>query len=152
MTARQQIKRHEGLRLKPYADTVGKLTIGYGHNLSGNGISQKVAEKVFREDYLVAEADARLTCGNSLWGELNRPRRAVLVNMAFNLGLPRLKRFKRMIRALEFSVGCRAAGRSAYYALAAKEMLDSKWSREDVPTRSFELAEQMRTGRWAKVA
>ena len=141
MTARQQIKRHEGLRLEPYADTAGKLTIGFGHNLSANGISWRVAEQVFREDYLVAEADARLTFDKSLWDELNRPRRGVLVNMAFNLGWVRLKHFKRMIRAIEL----------ADYALAAKEMLDSKWARQ-VGNRAAELAEQMRTGRWAKAA
>lgn len=141
MTARQQLKRHEGLRLLPYADTVGKVTIGYGHNLSDNGISQQVAEQVFREDYLAAEEDARTAFSKAYFhGRINRPRHAVLVNMAFNLGLPRLKRFKRMIRALKLGK----------YAAAAREMLDSRWARQ-VGHRAVELAEQMRTGRWTQV-
>jgi lysozyme len=144
MTARQQIKRHEGLRLKPYADTVGKLTIGYGHNLSDNGISQKVADKVFWEDYLVAETDARSMFPKSVWDgwdRLNYPRKAVLVNMAFNLGRVRLKRFRRLIQAIK----------NRDYAWAGHEMIQSKWARQ-VPNRAAELAKQMVTGRWTKRA
>jgi lysozyme len=39
----EQLKRDEGLRLKPYVDTVGKVTIGYGTNLT-DGIDQGEAE------------------------------------------------------------------------------------------------------------
>ena len=138
MTASQQIMRHEGLRLMPYSDTEGHLTVGYGH-LVANGISEAVADKLLREDILLAEADARSLLGKS-YRLLNRPRQAVLVNMAFNLGLPRLKRFRRMIQEIELGA----------YASAAREMLDSKWAQQ-VGGRAVELAEQMRTGQWARL-
>ena len=35
--------RDEGLRLRPYADTVGKTTIGVGRNLTDVGISHDEA-------------------------------------------------------------------------------------------------------------
>ena len=44
------IKRHEGLRLKPYLCTAGKLTIGYGRNLETNGISGDEAEYLLKND------------------------------------------------------------------------------------------------------
>ena len=44
------LKRHEGLRLKPYQDTIGKLTIGYGRNLDDRGISKEEAEYLLRND------------------------------------------------------------------------------------------------------
>ena len=106
-----------------------------------------VAEKVFREDYLVAEADAAYLVGgindvfSDVYDLLNPARRAVLVNMAFNLGRARLRSFRHMLRAV----------RRREYSRAAHEMLDSKWARQ-VGNRATELAEQMRTGRWAKAA
>jgi GH24 family phage-related lysozyme (muramidase) len=33
MALREQLKREEGLRLKPYKDTLGHWTIGYGHKM-----------------------------------------------------------------------------------------------------------------------
>lgn len=119
----------------PYSDTEGHLTVGYGH-LIENGISEAVADKLLREDILLAEADAQSLLGKS-YRLLNRPRQAVLVNMAFNLGLPRLKQFKHMIQEIELGE----------YASAAREMLDSKWAKQ-VGDRAIELAKQMRTGRW----
>ena len=59
----------------------------------------------------------------------------VLLDMAFNVGLPRLRGFKRMWAALE--------GRD--YSEAAKEMLDSKWARQ-VKTRAYTLARMMESG------
>ena len=138
MTALQQIMRHEGFRSKPYVDTVGKLTIGYGRNLGDTGISKKEANYLLRKDYQTAKADARSVFGNA-FDVLNRPRQAVIVNMAFNLGLSRLKRFKRMLRAI----------RRGNYVVAAVEMLDSRWAKQ-VGDRATELAKQMRTGRWGK--
>ena len=46
----EQLKKHEGLVLKPYKCPVGKLTIGYGHNLEDNGLSQSVCEYILIED------------------------------------------------------------------------------------------------------
>lgn len=131
--AKDSIRIHEGLRLKPYVDTVGKLTIGYGHNLDDNGISQAVADMILDEDAVVALNAATYAVPN--FNELNETRQLALIDMGHNLGLPKLALFKKMIAALE----------QHDYEQAALEMLDSKWASQ-VGNRANVLAERMRTG------
>ncbi len=52
---REQLLRHEGLRLKPYRCTTGKLTIGIGRNLDDCGISQKEAYAMLERDIVDCE-------------------------------------------------------------------------------------------------
>ena len=125
--------RHEGLRLKPYRDTVGKLTIGVGRNLDDVGITRDEARFLLEND--IARADVELR-RSFLWFPVrNRVRNAVLINMVFNLGISRFKRFKKLIAAID----------SSDWDLAAKEMLDSKWAHQ-VGRRARELAKMMREG------
>ena len=78
----RMIKEHEGLRLQPYLDTVGKMTVGYGHNLDDRGISLAVAELMLKEDYEEAEKQAQ----NLVWfDELTNVRQDVVIMMIFNL-------------------------------------------------------------------
>lgn len=130
----QLIAKHEGLRLKPYTDTVGKLTIGYGRNLDEVGISEKEAEVMLKSDVEKAYNEAR---DFDWFKDLNGPRRAVIVNMIFNLGLTRFRKFKNTIIFLE----------KGLYRAASKEMLDSKWAKQ-VGNRALELSELMLHGEW----
>ncbi len=128
------IKEHEGLRLKPYRDTVGKLTIGYGRNLEDVGLSPEEAEVLLRNDLLRCEAELREALGGT-YEALSPVRKAVLLDMIYNLGKPRFLGFKRMIAALKAGDFSRAAG----------EMLDSRWAAQ-VGRRAQFLAEKMREG------
>ena len=132
----EQIKRHEGLRLHPYRCSAGRLTIGYGRNLDETGIRQEEAEQLLLHDLHAAQA--RVAEALPWTTNLDEPRRAVLVQMAFNLGLDRLLGFSRML----------ANAKQNDWDGAADEMLDSRWHGQ-VGARARELAEQMRTGRWA---
>jgi lysozyme len=126
----RQLLRHEGLKLKPYRDTVGKLTIGIGRNLDDNGISESEALTMLRND--IAEVKSSLE--RFKWYErIDANRQDVIANMCFNMGLPTLLKFKRMIKALE----------DHNYNQAANEMLDSKWAQQ-VGNRAVELARIMR--------
>jgi lysozyme len=127
-----QLKRHEGLRLRPYRDTVGKLTIGYGRNLHDVGISQAEAEHLLQNDIDAVEQMLERVDG---YQSLSPVRQSVIANMCFNLGMTRLQGFRKMWSAI----------RRADYATAAKEMLLSKWASQ-VGGRSAELAEMMRSG------
>lgn len=129
----EQLKRHEGMRLKPYKCTAGKLTIGYGRNLEDKGISKHEAELMLSND--IHEVQDELTKRLPVYFKLNQARKDALANMGFNLGVTGLLKFKKMISALE----------SGDYNLAAAEMLDSRWASQ-VGQRSKELAEQIRTG------
>ena len=131
---RRDVMAAEGLRLKPYLDTVGKLTIGYGRNLDDVGISKLEAEVLLDHDIASAEIECRKTF---VWfPDLNDARQRVLVDMAFNMGLTKLLTFRRMLAAV--------AERD--YAGAAEQMLASKWAAQ-VKGRAVRLAQVMRDGR-----
>jgi lysozyme len=129
----RQLVQHEGLRLKPYTDTVGKLSIGVGRNLTDNGVSELEAEGMCIRD--MADVDADLDRNVAWWREMSEPRQMVFVDMCFNLGWPRFSQFRRMLAAAE----------DGDYATAADEMIDSRWARQ-VGTRADLLETMMRNG------
>lgn len=127
-----QLIRHEGLRLWPYTDTVGKLSIGVGRNLTDVGISREEAIELLNNDIDKAVAE----CATYPWfTTLDAVRQRVIVDMIFNLGARRFKSFKRLIAAM---------ARGDYEA-ASVCMLDSMWA-EQVGKRALRLAEMMRSG------
>lgn len=129
----KELERDEGLRLHPYRDTVGKLTIGIGRNLDDVGISEAEARFMLANDAARAERDARRALPS--FDDLSDARKRALVNMSFNLGLPRLLGFKNMLAAL-------AAGD---YERAAAEALDSVWARQ-VGDRAERIVTMIREG------
>jgi lysozyme len=124
---------HEGLRLKPYRCSTGKLTIGVGRNLEQNGITIEEAADLLVNDIDRVEDQAFHTFP---WiSRLDDNRKIVIYSMIFNLGIGGVRSFKRMIAAILL----------ADFSLASAEMLDSKWARQ-VKKRAVELAYTMRTG------
>lgn len=134
MTIQEQLRRDEGLKLKPYRDSVDKLTIGVGRNLTDCGISEAEANFLLRNDIANVIADLER---NGYQGDTEDPRYAVLINMGFNLGVPGLLAFKNFLSAY----------RAADYATASTEMLDSVWAKQ-VGDRAHRLSQQMLLGEW----
>ena len=128
------LKRDEGFRAKPYRDTEGKLTIGYGTLI----------------EYGISKEEAAMLLGHRL-GEflkelMGRPEHAIyeqlpfsvcrgVENMLYNLGVSRLCAFKDMWAALG----------AKDFDLAAREALDSKWASQ-VGTRAVRVAALIRAG------
>ena len=131
---KDMITEHEGKRLDMYQDSVGVWTVGVGHNMQDKGISEAVCDLMLEEDINEAIDDAETF---RWFDELTDPRRAVVVDMIFNLGLTRFSKFKKTVQFLE----------QGLYQSAAKEMLDSKWA-DQVGRRAIRLSEIMRTGEW----
>lgn len=132
---KQQLVRDEGERLKPYKDTVGKMTVGIGRNLDDVGISHNEAMVLLDND-VTRSASALFQAFP--WAEhLDDARQGVLLNMAFNIGLDGLRNFKQTLALVE----------GQKWDDAAKAMLQSKWATQ-VGKRADRLAEQMRTGVW----
>lgn len=140
----EQLKRHEGLKLRTYVCPEGKLTIGYGHNLTdnpvwglqrGDKISAKQAEDLLLRDVkiIARELDEKIPW----WRTFNEARQAVVLNMSFNMGVSGLMKFQKMLTALQHKD----------YDTASDEMIDSEWF-EQVGVRSAELVDQMRNGKW----
>lgn len=132
---KSQLKRHEGLSLKPYVDTTGHVSIGYGRNLDDRGISKGEAEVLLHNDMSLVEHEA--SNAFTWYDDLSDVRKCVVMNMVFNMGAPTVGKFKKMIQAIE----------EKRFDGAAQEMLDSKWA-EQVGNRAKELADMMFTDRW----
>ena len=128
-------KTFEGLRLKPYKCTAGKLTIGYGRNLEDVGISQAEADMMFERDFAIAESEVKRLCKefNIDCDSLIEQRFYVLTDMMFNLGYNRLSKFNKFLYALK----------TGSYTAAADEMLDSVWAKQ-VGNRATQLSALMR--------
>lgn len=133
----ERIKKEEGLKLKPYRCTSGKLTIGYGRNLEGKGISNLEAEVMFDRDLLDAEVDAKEFCGN-YWISLNEVRKAVIIEMSFVMGIVGLMKWKGLYRAIA----------KGDWMLAGESLRNSKWYRSEAVLRVEELIKMLETGRW----
>lgn len=98
--AKKMLLIDEGLRLKPYRCTAGKLTIGYGRNLDDVGISERIAEEMLNEDLEVAKKICQRIFG-SLFDTWSENRQLGWINLAFNLGRTRLLKFKNTLRAAQ---------------------------------------------------
>lgn len=131
----QLLIRHEGLRLKPYRCSAGRLTVGVGRNLEARGISEREAELLLEND--IDQCEMAATNEFDWFLELSDVRRDVILSMVFNLGMAGVKKFKKMIAAIE----------REDFSGAADEMMDSLWARQ-VGKRADELAFMMRNNRY----
>tara|TARA_Y100000004_G_scaffold24095_1_gene24310 strand:- start:592 stop:1086 length:495 start_codon:yes stop_codon:yes gene_type:complete len=148
-----QLILHEGLKLQVYQDHLGIDTIGVGRNLEDRGITDgelafmnMLKTEVYEQG--ITEAHARFLLANDIdivEKELSNAhpcisgigdvRIRVLLDMGFNLGVPRLNKFKNMWKAVH----------DRDFSLAAVEMLDSRWASQ-VGQRAVRLSEAMKTG------
>lgn len=127
----EQLVVDEGLRLRPYRCTAGKLTIGVGRNLDDRGITREEALVLLHND--IRESWGGL-CAALPWVlSAPEPVQEALLNMCFNLGLAGLLGFSRTLMLLQ-------AGR---WAEAADAMLASRWARQ-VGGRAERLAGMVR--------
>tara|TARA_R100001460_G_scaffold23984_1_gene48329 strand:- start:735 stop:1223 length:489 start_codon:yes stop_codon:yes gene_type:complete len=150
----EKLIQHEGLKLNVYKDTLGIDTIGIGRNLEDRGISKEELdvmdipniETVYQ--FGITEVDAVYLAENDVQiveeelvrahpcvDRLDAVRQLVLVDMAFNMGVPRLCKFKKMWAAIH----------EDDFSTASREMLDSRWAVQ-VKGRSHKLAHAMHHG------
>ena len=123
----------EGLRLTVYQCTAGKNTIGIGRNLDDVGISSAEATTLLNNDIDKVQAD--LNDRLAWWTGLSENRQNVLANMAFQLGVNGLLKFKNTLAFIK----------AGDYDKAADGMLKSLWARQ-TPIRAKRLAKEMRVG------
>lgn len=128
-----QLSIDEGRRNKIYKDTVGKLTVGVGRNISDRAFSDDEIDLMLSNDIAIVEKE--LDRKLPWWRQMNDARQNVLANMAFNMGVPTLESFVNTLKAMQ----------EARYADAAAGMLKSRWASQ-VGNRAVRLATVMRTG------
>ena len=142
------LKLQEGFRLKAYRCKAGYLTIGVGHNLDQWATAAEGAyferygageEQVYiwlAEDIKRAWEELEASFGEETWWRgLSAPRRMLLIAMSFNLGMPKLRAFKKMFAAIG----------DGDYDRAAEEMLSSRWALQ-TEAAARRLAQMMRSG------
>ena len=140
---REELKVDEGCINEIYLDHLGYHTFGIGHLITnedkvwgepvGTTISTKRVNECFKNDIEIdfKELDRSL----SWWRELPEDIQLVLANMCFNLGITRLKKFKKFLTALS----------EKNWELAATEMMDSRWATQ-VKQRAVRLQKRVIKG------
>ena len=131
------LKRHEGVESHVYRCSAGFETIGAGRNISKSGLGLSDDEVDYLLENDIVRVIKELSSEYPWFKDLDDVRKDAIIDISFNLGATRLRGFKRALAAMEV----------ADYKLAAKEFLDSKWSR-DVKGRSHELASMIETGKY----
>lgn len=133
-----QLRREEGVSRHAYQDHLGYWTIGVGRLIDqrkGAGLSDEEVDYLLRND---VERVTREVLRALPWAaQLDEPRQAVLLGMAFQMGTAGL---------LEFSMTLDRV-KNKRYANAAAQMLNSKWAKQ-TPERAARMAKQMETGQW----
>lgn len=150
-----QLVLHEGLELLPYKDSLGIDTIGIGRNLEHRGLSEAELAHIGKDisdicewgitkeqAYYLAENDIKIVeeevCkAHPCVVELDEIRQRVIIDMAFNMGVPRLNKFVKMWKAIH----------EGNFAEAKTQMLDSRWANQ-VGNRAVRLSNAMETGEW----
>ena len=141
------IKRFEGCSLIPYRCPAGAKTIGWGHNIDAHGlpsgmdshvilngsITREMAEQLLEDDISNAIRDAKKLYPK--FDTFSENRRNALTDMAFNMGLTTLSKFRISNRFVN----------DEKWQEAADNFMQSKWARQ-VKGRSTTICDLLRYG------
>ena len=138
---RKELEVDEGVKYEIYNDHLGYPTFGIGHLVRdtdpeagaalGTPISEDRVIEAFNEDVETVLGDCAILYDD--FDELPEEAQLIIANMMFNLGRPRLSKFKGMKSGVD----------SRDWNKAADEMIDSAWYRQ-VPNRAGRLVKRMR--------
>ena len=138
---RKELELDEGVKYEIYNDHLGYATFGIGHLVRdsdpehgqeiGTAVSEERVIAAFDEDVQVVLSDCERLYND--FNVLPEECQMIIANMMFNMGRPRLSKFK----------GMKAGVDSKDWNKAADEMIDSNWYRQ-VPNRAGRLVKRMR--------
>lgn len=140
----EEIAADEGCVYEIYLDHLGYPTFGIGHLVKeddpehglevGTPVSEERVDECFLKDVDTVIADCYILYPD--FDDLPNEVQHIIANMMFNLGRPRLTKFKNMKKAID----------DRNWPLAADEMVDSSWYNQ-VPNRAERLVDRMRSPR-----
>jgi lysozyme len=138
---REQLEIDEGVKYEVYNDHLGYATFGVGHLVLesdpehgaevGTPVSESRVVEAFEQDCENVLRDCHILYED--FDDLPEEAQQVIANMMFNMGRPRLSKFKGMKRGVD----------SRDWNAAADEMVDSAWYRQ-VTNRADRLVERIR--------
>ena len=138
---REELERDEGCVYNIYLDHLGYRTFGIGHLVresdpeNGLQVGAMVSEDRVKEAF-ESDINTVLRDCNKLYSDfhyLPEEAQQIIANMMFNLGFPRLSKFR----------GMKAGVDARDWDAAADEMIDSRWYRQ-VGARAERLVDRMR--------
>tara|TARA_B100000029_G_scaffold255063_1_gene251835 strand:+ start:267 stop:740 length:474 start_codon:yes stop_codon:yes gene_type:complete len=139
---KEEITSDEGCVLEVYKDHLGYPTVGVGHLILetdeeygmgvGTPITQTRSDELLFQDLGIVLKECEDRFHNN-WRDWPEEVKLIIANMAFNLGLTRLVKFKKMFEALN----------AGDYKKASEEGLDSKWAKQ-VYNRAKRLMNRLR--------
>lgn len=157
-TVIERLMLNEGCRLKSYYDTKHKLTIGIGHNLDDNPLTEEELCYIGHDcrSKFISNDQAIYLCKNDLkkvradldrelpwWHDLTVDRQFALIDMCFNMGIGK-KGGNNGLLSFKNTLNFLAQG---YYEKAAKNVMQSKYAK-DVGIRAKRNAYAIKTGVW----
>lgn len=138
---REELAEDEGCKFEIYLDHLGLPTCGIGHLIReqdeeygqpvGTPVSEERVRRLFNLDIIVTLEDCNRLFPD--FAELPEEAQLIIANMCFQLGFPRLYKFKLFIEAINVRD----------WQKAADEMVDSRWH-DQVPNRAKRLVGRMR--------
>ena len=134
----EMLRKHEGVEKYAYKCTADKVTIGVGRNIDksgGIGLSDDEIDYLLSTD--IKRVSAELIRAFPWYSELDEVRKDAMIDMCFNMGLPRLSKFKNSLAAMA----------NGDYDIAALEFLDSNWAKQ-VGSRSITITDMIRSGEY----
>jgi lysozyme len=134
----EMLKVHEGVETHAYKCSASKITIGVGRNIDpegGIGLSEDEIDYLLQND--INRITTELDFEYGWFSDLNEARQDAMIDISFNLGQTRLRKFQKALTAMAQS----------NWNTAADEFMDSKWSKQ-VGNRAKELTEIIRTGKY----
>jgi GH24 family phage-related lysozyme (muramidase) len=150
---KSHLRESEGWRERPYLDSKGYWTVGFGHLLPRNISRQELNEMRWTREHgeTVLHADVLDAINKSgafaWWLTLDPVRQAVIVELVFNMGPSKVKQFTRMIEAIKDKAYQKAARELEWNTHADGTRTRTQWSQDVGPTRSKRLALMLETGR-----
>ena len=135
----EMLKRHEGVRSHVYLCSAGYETIGVGRNISKSGMGLSDDEVNYLLENDIVRVIKELSSEYPWFKDLDEVRKDAMIDISFNLGATKLRKFVLALDAME----------RADYKTAAEEFLNSDWSRT-VKGRSIELAAMIETGEYSE--
>ena len=134
----EMLRKHEGVETHAYKCTAEKTTIGVGRNIDpagGLGLSDSEIDFLLAND--VARVNKELIISFPWFAELDEVRKDAMINICFQLGLPRLKKFKMSLAHMK----------NGDYNLAADEFLMTNWANQ-TPARAKDITDMIRSGEY----
>jgi|TARA_R110000851_G_scaffold148666_1_gene289022 lysozyme len=138
---REQLEIDEGVKYEVYKDHLGYPTFGIGHLIlesdpeygedDGTAVSESRVIEAFEQDCENVLRDCDILYTD--FSDLPEEAQQIIANMMFNMGRPRLSKFK----------GMKAGVDARDWNKAADEMVDSGWYKQ-VTNRADRLVNRMR--------